>query len=239
MMTSLLIRDTIRRTLYSPIVLFEPMAIALAESMAGNHSLLLENSKAAAVPEFAESCVETESGAPPPPHPWTNDGGMGVLCGDSNDNSGVRDAAWAWNLTRVLHQQSPTFGEAWSRIPLSCSGWTVSPKYSFTGPFGSPAPLETGPTAETPSAPMLILSTHLDHATPLENAYALSERHGGSAVVIQESIGHCALLSSKSECTARLLREYFDTGKVPKSGTVCKEDCSASIPFKACPGFIE
>lgn len=201
LVTSLLIRDTIRQTLYSPIILFEPMAAALAESIAGNHTLLLDHSPAAAVPEFAESCVAFQPGAPPPPHPWTNDGGMGVLCGDSNDSSGTRGTAWAKNVSDFLTEQSPTFGEAWSRIPLACSGWSVSPKYAFAGPFGSPAPPESGPTADTPSAPMLILSTHLDHATPLANAYALSKKHGGSSVVIQESIGHCALMASKSECS--------------------------------------
>jgi len=86
---------------------------------------------------------------------------------------------------------------------------------------------------------MLILSARYDHATPLENAFALSRMHEGSAVVVQESVGHVALSVSTSECTAKIVREYFDTGRLPVNGTSCAADCEAGIPFKACPGVFE
>lgn len=186
-----------------------------------------------------EACVDPETPSfPPSGYAWADDAGMGVMCGDSYALGGDRDADWAKRILDILTEQSPTVGEAWARIPLSCSGWSIAPKYAFTGPFGSPAPDAESPD-DTPAAPLLILNPRYDHATPLGNALALSEMHGDSAVVIQESAGHCALMVSKSECTARIVREYFATGKVPESGKSCEADCTASIPFAPCPGFIE
>ncbi|EAQ85424.1 hypothetical protein CHGG_09438 [Chaetomium globosum CBS 148.51] len=89
----------------------------------------------------------------------------------------------------------------------------------------------------TNQAPLLILSSRTDHVTPLANAYHLSSLHGGSAVVVQESVGHAAQMSAVSECTRELVRAYFRTGEVPRNGTVCEADCRAQIPFRGCEGM--
>ncbi|KAJ3475761.1 hypothetical protein NLG97_g9346 [Lecanicillium saksenae] len=46
----------------------------------------------------------------------------------------------------------------------------------------------------------------------------------GAAVVVQESLGHCALGSARSKCTEGIAREYMHTGKVPSHETVCDSD---------------
>ncbi len=44
-------------------------------------------------------------------------------------------------------------------------------------------------------------------------------------MVIQESVGHCAVASAWSDCTNQILRDYFEFGVVPKNGTVCESKC--------------
>ncbi|KAH6640234.1 TAP-like protein-domain-containing protein [Chaetomium tenue] len=87
-------------------------------------------------------------------------------------------------------------------------------------------------------APLLILSSRTDHVTPLANAHRLSSLHGGSAVVVQESVGHGALISAVSQCTWELVRAYFRTGAVPRNGTVCEADCRPHIPYRGCEGLV-
>lgn len=37
----------------------------------------------------------------------------------------------------------------------------------------------------------------------------------GAKVVVQGSMGHTAILSAYSECTKKIVAEYFDSGKLP------------------------
>lgn len=228
LITSVLVRETIRGALYAPAYsAFEALSLALAGSLRGNHTILLGT-------DFS---TLTNRNYTPLEYTWFVEAGMGVFCGDSAADAGRRDEAWARQAVAYYANQSFTTGEAWARLPLSCSGdWPFKPKYAFRGPFGSPAP-GSKPADRAPAAPLLILSPRHDHATALSNAYAMSRRHSGSAVVVQESTGHCALLTSSSECTRRIVREYFKSGRVPPNGTTCKEDCSPSIPFRSCPGL--
>ncbi|EEY16959.1 conserved hypothetical protein [Verticillium alfalfae VaMs.102] len=217
---------------------YELLSIVLATTLAGDYSLLLQ-SPAVNNYERKDVCVVPGDYYPPQNYTWDSEAGMGVLCGDSAIKAGERNnVSWAASIVEQLDAQSPTAGEPWARIPLSCSGWTFQPKYAFRGPFGH-LDLDLSKTEDKPAAPLLILSTRHDHATPLANAEHLSTLYPGSAVVIQESVGHCALVTSRSECTAQHLRTYFDIGKVPRSGTTCEEDCSPGIPFVPCPGFAD
>ncbi|CAI4216132.1 unnamed protein product [Parascedosporium putredinis] len=106
-----------------------------------------------------------------------------------------------------LRNQSHISAPIWAEIRFRCSGWTNRPK-----------------KARRP-APLPLLPPRPRH--PVRNAFAMSARHPGSSVVIQESLGHCALASGVSRCTADIVRTYFETGQVPESGTVCEEDFAA------------
>lgn len=68
--------------------------------------------------------------------------------------------------------------------------------------------------------------------TPLRNAIKMSKGFPGSAILQQDTEGHCSS-ASVSFCTARALRAYFQTGKLPEKGTVCTP---ARLPFD---GFSE
>ena len=220
LLTSSLVRETIRQTLYSPVCSFEPLASALAESvLRGNHTVILSRGGALCT-RFLPDHVPVDC-------PWCGEASYGVLCGDSalTATQRVRNVSWAQEEVDILHTQSPAVGEPWARTPLACVDWQFVPKYAFSGPFES-------------STPLLIMSNRYDPATPLANAYALSRKHNGSAVVVQESYGHTTFITSTSNCTTGILREYFSSGKLPMNATSCEADCVASIPFKSCPGII-
>ncbi|KAJ5108532.1 hypothetical protein N7456_005207 [Penicillium angulare] len=232
LVTSLLVRTLIHTALYSPITKYESLSIALAESLAGNHTLVLENSAV----DLESACEIKNVTYPAESYSWSDNAASGILCGDSALDAGNRSLTWARDIVDTLYEQSPTAGEAWTKIPLSCVGWNFKPNFLFRGPFGSSAQSVKG-SNHTSNAPLLVISNRYDHATPLANAYAVSQSHAGSTVVVQESFGHCALLTSRSNCTANIVSEYFNTGRIPEHGTVCEQDCIPSIPFKACPGL--
>jgi hypothetical protein len=233
LITSFQIRDTIRLCLYDPLGQYEYLAATLAGSLAGNFSLLLQGPT---VNPFLqnEACQTPDSANPPASYTWAYEAAVGVFCGDTFASAGNRNLSWAREAVRMQAQRSFTTGEVWSRLLLSCAGWAFNPEYAFHGPFGSPAP-GVGPHDDrTPAAPLLILSNRYDHATPLNSAYAVSGKHRGSAVIVQEATGHTTLLASQSECLARHIRAYFAFGKVPANGTSCKADCVPQIPYHSC-----
>ncbi|KAK4247476.1 Tripeptidyl aminopeptidase [Corynascus novoguineensis] len=233
LVTSFQLRDTIRLCLYDPLSQYEYLAATLASSVAGDYSLLLQGPT---VNPFLkeQACMAPDSGDPPAAYSWAYEAAVGVFCGDSYASAGKRNVSWAREAVRQQAKVSFTTGEVWSRLMLSCAGWEFDPKYAFHGPFGSPAPPRSKSDGTIGQAPLLILSNRYDHATPLRNAYALSKQHGGSSVVVQEAVGHTTLLSAQSACMARLIQDYYATGKVPRNGTTCKPDYAAQIPSKPC-----
>ncbi|KAL2134078.1 hypothetical protein VTI74DRAFT_1074 [Chaetomium olivicolor] len=233
------ISEVIRTSLYTPINEYQNLSLALAQALTGNFSRILSNAVVMPKDLPSDVCSNNPVTSPPQfPNNHIDDAAKAIICGDSQVSAGRRDYAWAQQTVARLVNQSSTVGEAWTKVPLACAEWSFKPTYAFSGPFGSPAPDRSSKQHDkTPLAPLLILSTRTDHATPLANAFALSKLHGASAVVVQESVGHCALLSSPSMCTIGYVREYFATGKVPKNGTICQPDCVPEIPFKACPGL--
>ncbi|QKX60783.1 uncharacterized protein TRUGW13939_07929 [Talaromyces rugulosus] len=227
LVTSLLVRTMIHDSLYDPINRYDPLSALLASSLTGDHTLLLQNSTVE-----LESACQIKNETYPANYTWANDAGSSILCGDSAFDAGDRNITWARDLVDFLYEQSPTAGEDWTKLPLCCIGWKYKPNFVFRGPFGSSMGKNN-----TSNAPLLVLSTRYDHATPLANAFAVSKSHAGSTVVVQESWGHTALLTSRSNCTAGIVKEYFATGKLPQEGTVCEQDCVPSIPLKPCPGL--
>jgi pimeloyl-ACP methyl ester carboxylesterase len=238
LVTSAHVSEKIRTGLYTPIIKYEPLAHSLAAALTGNFSTILSDTSVMPFDQRAGICTEPPATIPPPLEAYTfaNEATSGILCADSLASAGTRDLTWAQSVVSTLVNQSRTSGEGWAQVPLVCANWPASlaPPYTFSGPFGSPAPNND---AHTPEAPMLILSTRTDHVTPLANAYALSRRHGGAVVVVEETVGHCALLSATSECVHAIVREYFHTGTVPVNGTACEAECAVAIPRKDCPGL--
>ena len=99
--------------------------------------------------------------------------------------------------------------------------WNIRPKWRYEGNF-------TAITAH----PILFVSNTLDNVTPIRNAVKMSKGFPNSTILQQDSEGHCSA-ASPSFCTARALREYFQSGKLPEKGTICSP---ARLPLD---GFSE
>ncbi|OLN96245.1 Tripeptidyl aminopeptidase 2 [Colletotrichum chlorophyti] len=219
-MTGYDVINAFKRPLYSPYEDFTKLAANINSAIEGNYTALFEIATSS-VPKLDEACGVPNATALPN---FSGDGAQTILCGDAEDGTNQTLADFKKYVSE-LESQSPTFAGYWSTIRISCTNWGVRPKWRFTGPFGTPAH-DPALVEGKPAAPLLFLSSRLDPVTPLRNAWAMSKTHPGSAVVIQESVGHCASAAA-SRCTKKIIQDYLEHGLVPKSGTVCQPDCDA------------
>lgn len=211
-----------RRPLYSGLpTTFEDLANVLASALEGNYSLVGPGYR---TPPLQEACSIANDTTVGP-----GDAQQAILCGDADvadpdgpHRAGKRKGLTYWqNYISSLKSQSSIFGFWWSEIASQCSGWRIRPKWRFAGPFTTP-PADPSLKDGVPAAPVLFTSSRLDPVTPLRNAYAMSDGHPGSAVLIHETVGHCAAFTGWSECFRDAVRAYFDDGIVPENGTACE-----------------
>ncbi len=105
--------------------------------------------------------------------------------------------------------------------------WCSGPRWPGTPPAGAP----TGPrraeraTVEVSApgaAPILVVGTTGDSATPYEGARTMAEElgEGVGVLVTNEGEGHGAYGSAS--CATRVIDDYLLRGKVPADGTTCK-----------------
>lgn len=214
-------------TNYSPRSSFKPLAAALADLLAGNSTTFVTLlDKLGAFPHLRDACGTKDSLTVPVMQLTVNEASIATRCSDGEDVSG-RSVSWWRDFIAGQAETSRTFGSFWSKIRLPCAGFTFPRNWSFQGPFTTPH-FERTPNGEPvkgkPAAPLLFLSSRLDPVTPLASARRMAAGHPGAVVVVQESMGHCALGTAKSDCTTGIAREYMDTGKVPSRETVCQAD---------------
>ncbi|KAJ0332344.1 hypothetical protein COL5a_002054 [Colletotrichum fioriniae] len=207
-----------KNPLYAPYTRFIKLANEINAAIEGNYTAILK-SVSAEIPKIDQAC--SHPNATDLRLSW-GDGGQAVLCGDGEDNTNMTLADYRAYVAE-LESQSPTFAGYWGQIRFACTSWLVRPKWRFTGPFTTP-PHDATIVEGRPAAPLLFMSSRLDPVTPLRNAFRASAGHPGSAVVIQESVGHAAFATG-SKCTTEIIREYLEHGTVPESGTICQPDC--------------
>ncbi|RFU71951.1 hypothetical protein TARUN_10311 [Trichoderma arundinaceum] len=214
------IRRIVGNALYNPIQDFQPLAIALYEGMAGNLSRLATWADLS-IPKIGDTCGPKRNISLAPD--FKEEGAMAITCGDGNDVVGRSIEWWQWYV-EDQEAQSRLFGSHWSSIRFSCAGWPYRPSWAYRGPFASPKP-NRQLYIDRPAAPLLFLSNRFDPVTPLRSARSMAESHAGSAVVVQETLGHCTFGSAPSKCTWKIVSDYFHHGTVPDKETVCPQDC--------------
>ncbi|KAJ4294681.1 hypothetical protein N0V88_004911 [Collariella sp. IMI 366227] len=112
--------------------------------------------------------------------------------------------------------ETSQFADIWMKLMLQCNGWDVSPP-----PWHSPEPAilkakfdwKNTTQIETVN-PILFLSNTLDPVTPLRAAVKMALKFKDAGLIEQSGGGHCTI-SAASRCTAKVIREYLATGKVP------------------------
>ncbi|KAI9163658.1 Tripeptidyl aminopeptidase [Paramyrothecium foliicola] len=215
--------DSLFSALYSPSLRFPEVAEAIAAALKGNFTQLYLGLD---VPGATFTCPSTPKDEE---YTWFLDAQAAIACGDGEPQTSLTILEFQKHLER-LRSDSPDFATRWSRYRLECKGWRVRPKYRFTGPWVTP---EADPSLVEgkPAAPLLFVSSRTDPVTPLQWAMDAREGHPGSGLLIQESVGHGAILEP-GRCREDYVKKYWDTGDVPPEGVTCEPDCE---PFQDCP----
>lgn len=158
----------------------------------------------------------------PPEYPGGLEAAISVLCGDGDSINSLTKQDWQQRIS-YLKNQSLIAGPFWAAIPFACSHWstTLRPaeRNRFKGPFGSKIE-----DYDQRASPLLFIGNTADPVTPLRNAIANSRSHEGSAVLTQDTPGHCSGPVNPSQCTFQAIRAFFANGSLPKPGTVCYGD---------------
>lgn len=122
-----------------------------------------------------------------------------------------------------LRAQGRWISPSWARNRLACVGFDVAPVWR-------PALSFERQEWASPAHPLLLVGNTHDTVTPLRNAHRVAGLFPGSVVLQQDGEGHCSH-AMPSLCTARVIREYMQTGTLPAQGTVCAPDVR---PFVGC-----
>ena len=138
----------------------------------------------------------------------------------------------AYDAIQCTDSTVPTDLNAYSRAALTAD--EVSPDFGRISVFdvmpcafwrGHDADRYTGRWNRRTSAPILVLNTRNDPATPLEGAYEGASQLYEARVVVTEGAGHTSMYVA-SMCTERVKRDYLFSGVLPPPGTGCTRDQS-------------
>ena len=140
-----------------------------------------------------------------------------IQCSDSTVPT---DLAIYSRAAAAADELTPDFGRISVFDTLACAFWQGRDGDRYTGPWN-----------RRTSAPILVLNTRNDPATPLEGAFAGASQLYEAQVVITEGAGHSSMYVA-STCTERVKRDYLFSGVLPSPGTGCSRDQS---PFDQSP----
>ncbi|MFD3567893.1 alpha/beta hydrolase [Streptomyces sp. NPDC058667] len=130
-----------------------------------------------------------------------------ISCADSSER---RTAAQAKTLIPEFRRLSPVFGAflAWDTAGW-CADWPVKGE-------------RVTPEASAPgAAPVLVVGTTGDPATPYEGAERMAEELGAGVGVLVTNKGEGHGAYGTSPCVTRTVDAYLLDGKVPAYGTTC------------------
>ncbi|KAK4445327.1 TAP-like protein-domain-containing protein [Podospora aff. communis PSN243] len=213
----------VKESLYCPIQKFPQLAKELAELDQGDGSLLARI-KQSRLDHFhpPSNCRDDGpfSAACQEPGGWQDEDPPAVYCADAENISGMTKEAYK-QYAEELMNRSTVAGPSFSETRMPCVGWEIRPKWEHTEPSEE----------VTTSHPILFIGNRLDPSTPLCDAFAAARNFAGSVVLQQDSVGHMSS-SSPSLCTAKAIRQYFQTGQLPGPGLICQPD---EYPFVGKP----
>ncbi len=118
--------------------------------------------------------------------------------------AGLATAAKQWSRGAAIPEMSASM--SWSNAP--CSSWFAH------------NPVLPAPANSTTTAPILIVGTRFDPATPYVWAQALSQQLTSSTLLTYEGNGHTAF-GSGSPCIDSAVNEYLLRGTLPTPGKRC------------------
>jgi pimeloyl-ACP methyl ester carboxylesterase len=131
-------------------------------------------------------------------------------------------------LIDAADAQAPYFGRyiGWSGLP--CEFWTLQDDDAFHGPW-----------QQHTQAPVLVIGTRFDPASPYRQAQPYADLFPHSRLLTLNGWGHTAI--GKSTCVDTAITDYLIAGDTPPNGTACAPDTvpfttQASATAAPCPG---
>jgi pimeloyl-ACP methyl ester carboxylesterase len=107
-----------------------------------------------------------------------------------------------------MEQASPTFGRSFAWAMTTCAGFTARSTET-------PRPLHAAG-----AAPIVVIGTTRDPATPYEWAVALADQLESGVLVSRDGDGHTGY-NSGNECVDEAVEDYLVDGTVPEDGLEC------------------
>ncbi|TRM60751.1 TAP-like protein-domain-containing protein [Schizophyllum amplum] len=134
-----------------------------------------------------------------------------ISCGDSIDAGNTTIKNSFDEILFVTRNVSPMFGPTFTSQGTSCYAWPVRAVERYSGPWNNKL-----------SNKILVIGNQADPVTPFKNAKQISDQLGDSAVLIEQSgYGHSSL-AEFSNCTTKIMYNYFNKGEYPDNdNTYC------------------
>ncbi len=107
-----------------------------------------------------------------------------------------------------FEEASPTFGAIFAAGLSSCNAWPVEAKQ------------DPGPLTAKGSAPILVIGTTRDPATPVEWARSLAAQLDSGVLVTRDGDGHTGY-NAGNKCVDDTVEAYLVSGRVPESDVSC------------------
>jgi pimeloyl-ACP methyl ester carboxylesterase len=133
---------------------------------------------------------------------------LAITCTDTNN---PRDPFRWPAVAAERDRRFDPFGSFWAYLSEPCATWPARDRDRYTGPF----------THRT-SAPILIIGTRFDPASPYRNARAVAHELPRSRLLTLDGWGHVAF--GKSRCIAHHLDRYLVAAELPPPETSCRPD---------------
>lgn len=217
--TAELIRSVFFSNLYNAQTTAIPVAEMIDAAMHGNATALINESTGPLKPLLNDCSINGTE-----PSMEIGDAYLAISCSDGDSHADEPVSYWR-KYAKAQQKQSKLVGTGLARVRMGCAASILRPSWEFKGPFTSPKASEdpNHPEKGRPAAPLLFVSNRWDPVTPLVSARHMYKQHPGAGLIVQESMGHCVTAKpGVSECTKKIVADFFDTGAVPHGEHVCE-----------------
>ena len=135
---------------------------------------------------------------------------LAVLCGESPNPPA---STFPWQSAYATTRSGIT-APYWAWVTAPCASWPATASHRYAGPWNRPT-----------AAPILVVNTTADPATPYQGAVLVTRTLSRARLVSVVGYGHTALLNP-STCANQHASRYLIGGTVPAVGTTCPQDTS-------------
>jgi pimeloyl-ACP methyl ester carboxylesterase len=135
---------------------------------------------------------------------------LAVVCGESPNPPA---ATFPWQSVFATNRSGAT-APYWAWTTEACATWPATATHRYAGPWNRPT-----------AAPVLVINTTHDPATPYQDAVQTARLLARARLLTVTGYGHTELLNP-STCANRQSSRYLIAGTLPPVGTTCPQDAA-------------